>query len=197
MRKQKVVAIGGALAAVFFLASPIASAATMGTASTPSNGGGSHTVVPLPPIPLPSSSALSVSTPTNSSSSTSANTITTNAALSPNPWGCIGQANNPHLSTHGPDDLNGAATTTCTTAPPYLETAASLDWDVGLGLTWQLGADDYVANPGSRTATANASGNCPVSGNALYYTFGEHVAMASDGTEYTAETEAQATVNCP
>lgn len=121
--------------------------------------------------------------------------IAPNGAVGTNPYGCIGQSNYPHKSTHIPGNITAEATTTCDIPLNWVEAGATLTHAIGLGFETTLDSKDghgvmvttYGVNPGAA---------CPTSSNTLYCVYGTHKVIDFEGTEYDAQTYNQQWVTC-
>lgn len=133
----------------------------------------------------------------SSGTSGASGTISANAALDVNPWGCYSQSNNPHLSGHNPGYVSAIGTTTCSVAPPdnYTDGALYRQDCFLIFCKWtEVGSDEQDLSFVTSTR-AIPNHQCSDASSHLYEldTYSE----VDDGVNfYSAITYKQATVNC-
>lgn len=120
----------------------------------------------------------------------------------PNPYGCYGRADSPHLSGHYPGTVAATGWTICGTGGLYVKVTAVLyrqDCLVGWWPCWWTYLDTAVATSPrtlSDNVAATAAANCRQSGWHLYALVINAQVWDSRSRYYGGTTGRQAEVNC-
>jgi hypothetical protein len=120
----------------------------------------------------------------------------------PNPYGCYGRADYPHLSNHYPGTVAATGRTICATGGLYLKVTAKLarqDCLFGAWPCWWTYLDTAVGTSPrtlSDNAVATASANCSRSGSHLYAFVINSEVWDSHNRYYSGTTGRQAQVDC-
>jgi hypothetical protein len=119
------------------------------------------------------------------------------AAITPSdvsPSGCVGTANNPHLSAHNPDVVNAEARTSCNGPVPEIFAEGAL-FQLISGVWTEVGFDSFLNVQATR---ASAFPNVPFcEGVQTFALVGFHEVTDVDFNDYEASTStAPVSVNC-
>jgi hypothetical protein len=144
---------------------------------------------PIPPPPPPPPPGL----PVGLSPSMTLEQVTGNSASLGNPYGCYGQSDQPHESSHVPNTVAAHAKTECLQQVPRVYVTAQL-WKYAE--EWILvGAPAPVTQYNWYRADVNPSAPCSGSGY-WYFIFAYHEVTGTDGQVYSANTGNEWFVPC-
>jgi hypothetical protein len=120
------------------------------------------------------------------------------ATLIPNPYGCYGQTDDPHKSTHVPGNVNVVARTECDWANvPEIHVSTTLQyWKCFIICWWStIGSTGSTTDYFDDDVTANSAANC-ISGTHNYRGISYHYIIGSDGNRYEGWTANEKTLTC-
>lgn len=116
--------------------------------------------------------------------------------MTPNPYGCFGQTDSPHKSSHVAGSVNVVARTTCAVPVPEIVVGTILEKQTCVVFCWwsAVGGSGLDRRYNTSWAKTNSAATPCVSGKYRGNSF--HIVRGADGKIYETVTSKTATITC-